>query len=435
MNESIMSELLGFEDVLKAGDERFQDRFQVGEEEIEELDYREKGEVPVARDVETGEIVWLPFGKRVRILIAAKSGEGKTLFGKTYLSRIVDIGGTVFCGSDIKNDFQSFDYESGVSQRIRRETEGVLKAEEPKIKDRDFKKDFAKTLAVPYYMLDHYDGDPSNFGEVFTVGFQDVTVNDFKELIDLESWRSESQRELMKDILSSTDSNELTWEYLFRRIDEEGGQSSEKLKRKLRPFKNNYIIGSKKESLNSVMDFEDVNLVSLGLKNVDYVDDSFVEFYSALMHRSFLEKCKKGDLKKPRVLYDDEAHEVMPSDRSTQVKEEAALAFSRKGRQAEVTTVLSSQEPHKIPSQHDKSPHDFVSPTSHALVGRGLSWPGYRTVFSAFRIYDSNDTQPLRDLTNRLKRHQFLYLDQSMESVEEVKIVEALSPLVSHPES
>ena len=426
-----MSELLDFDDLMQAGSKNFKDRFSTDDKTVEEKDYGDR--VPVAREVNTGEIIYLPFENNTRILLCAKSREGKTVLGKAYLSRVIDKGGVVFAGTDIKNDFQSFDYKNGVSQELVDDTKGLLRSEKPKIEDRDFKNDFAKRLAIPYFMKGFYDSNPRNIGSLFAVGFPDITKKDFKKLIGMEDWRSNSQYELMDDILSKYRAKELTWEFLYRKIGDEGGQSSRKLERKLNPYKNEHVIGSKGISLDNVVNFEDVNLVSLGLKGIDYAEDSKVDFYASLAHRMFLEKCKNDEFSRPRVLYDDEAHEVLPSDRETQTKDEVALAFSRKGGQADVATVLSSQEPHKIPSQQDKSPHDFVSPTSHAFVGRGLSWPGYRTVFSAFSIYDSNNTQPLRDLKDSLDKYQFLYIDQSMDSIADVKVVESLAPLVSHP--
>lgn len=431
-----VNNLLEMDDVLKSGSSFYRDRLSFNKEEsVDEIDYREEGRIPVARDVETGEVISLPFHKRTRILLCAKSGEGKTLLGKSYLSRIVDMDGSVFCGSDIKNDFQSFDYKNGVSKRIIDETQGLLDSEEDKVESRDFKTDFAKTLAIPYFLKDNYEGNPRTIGSLFTIGFSDISKDQFKDLIELSSWRSDSQTEIMRDILSTVDMDEVTWEYLFRRIDEDAGNSSDKLKRKIRHLKNNNVLGNKAGNLPGVIDFESVNLVSLGLKGIDYNSDSSIEFYSGLAHKKFIESCKKGDVPEPRVIYDDEVHEICPSNRETQVKDELALAFSRKGRQAGLVTVLSSQEPHKIPSENDRSPHDFVKDTSHAFVGRGLNWKGYRTVFQVFRVYDSNNTEPLRSLTNSLDRHQFLYLDQDMESVEDVRVVESLAPLVSHPET
>lgn len=425
-----MSELLGFEDLMKAGDDSVRNRFQVEDDKIEEKEYGDK--VPVARDVHTGKVIYVPFGPKTRILLCAKSGEGKTVLGKAYLSRVIDKGGNVFAGTDIKNDFQSFDYKTGVSQELLNITQGLLGFEKPKIEERDFKKDFAKRLAIPYFMKEFYESNPRNIGQLFTIGFSDIKKNDFKELIEMDSWRSDSQYEVFEDILSSYQASELTWEFLYRKIGDEAGQSEDKLKRKLNPFKKGHVVGSKGKSLDSVVSFDSVNLVSLGLKGIDYSDDSKVDFYSALAHRMFFEKSKNEEFSTPRVLFDDEAHEVLPSDRETSTKDEVALAFSRKGRQAGLTTVLSSQEPHKIPSQQDKSPHDFISPTTHAFVGRGLSWSGYRTVFSAFSIYDSNNTQPLRELKDSLNENQFLYIDEGMDKVEDVKIVESLAPLVSH---
>jgi len=425
-----VNQLLEFGDLMNVGDSDSRQRFDFSDDSVDEKEYGDG--VPVARDVETGEVIWVPFENNTRILLCAKSREGKTVLGKTYLSKVVDKGGNVFAGTDIKNDFQSFDYDHGVSQELVDATQGLLPFEEPKIVDRDYKNDFAKRLAIPFFMREFYDSNPRNVGELFTIGFQDISQTDFEELIEMDSWRSDSQFNFMKDLLSSEDVKELTWEYLFRKIDDGARQSSSKLKQKLRPYKNNDVIGSKGLGLDNVMSFDDVSLVSLGLKGIDYADDSMVDFYASLAHRMFLEKAKNDEFSRPRVLYDDEAHEVLPSDRETRTKDEVALAFSRKGGQAGLTTVLSSQEPHKIPSQHDKSPHDFVSPTSHAFVGRGLSWPGYRTVFSAFSIYDSNNTQPLRDLKDSLDKHQFLYIDQEMDSVHDVKIVESLAPLVNH---
>jgi len=426
-----MNNLLEFKDVIKPGSSSVNSEYDFTDDSVEEKEY--SGRVPVARDVHSGEVVWIPLENTTRVFICAKSGEGKTVLGKSFLSRIVDMDGKVFAGTDIKNDFQSFDYKNGVSQELLDSTEGLLAFEEPKVVDRDFKEDFAKRLGIPYFMKEQYDTDPRNVGSLFTIGFPDISQEDFESLLEMDSWRSQSQYEVMQDILASENVKELTWKYLFDRIDDEAGQSSSKLKRKLRPFKNNDLIGSKGLGLGQLLDFDDVSLVSLGLKGIDYVDDSKVDFYASLAHRMFLEKCKNGDIDDPKVLYDDEAHEVLPSDRETMTKKEVALAFSRKGRQAGLVTVLGTQEPHKIPSQHDNGSEDFVSPTSHAFVGRGLSWPGYRTVFSAFSIYDSNNTQPLRDLKDSLDRHQFLYIDEDMDSVHDVKIVESLAPLVSHP--
>jgi len=425
-----LNQLLGFEDLISVGDSNIRDRFDFTDNSLEEKEYTDS--VPVARDVETGEVVWVPLTDKTRVFLCAKSGEGKTVLGKAFLSRVADMGGSIFAGTDIKNDFQSFDYQHGVSKELIDATQGLLGFEKPKVEDRDFKSDFAKRLAIPYFMREFYDANPRNVGELFSIGFQDISQNDFEGLIEVDSWRSDSQVEVMRDILSQESVNELTWDYLFRTIDDVAGQSASKLKRKLRPFKNNDVIGSKGLGLDNVVDFDDVSLVSLGLKGIDYADDSMIDFYSALSHRMFLEKAKDGVFDGPVVLYDDEAHEVLPSDRDTMTKSEVALAFSRKGRQAGLVTVLSTQEPHKIPSQQDKGSEDFVSPTSHAFVGRGLSWPGYRTVFSAFSIYNSNDTQPLRDLKDELGEHQFLYIDESMDSVYDVKIVESLAPLVNH---
>lgn len=426
-----MGDLLGFDDLMNAGSNHFRKKVDLSSNEVVEMSYG--SEVPVARDVETGEVITVPFDGETRILLCASSGQGKTLMGKTYLSRIVDKGGKVFCGSDVKNDFQSFDYKTGVSKELVDVTQGVLRNEEPKIDDaRDFGNDFAKTLSVPYFMKPSYDSNPRNVAELFTIGFSDISRSDFKQLIGFDSWRSDAQKRILEDILYDINSmSELTWEYLFSMLDKEG-KSGEKVKKRLSPLKKSNLIGSKGENINGVLSFDGVNLVSLGLKNMRDFDDSKVEFYSSLMHREFFDICKDDDIPTPRVLYDDEVHELAPSDRSTAVKDELALAFSRKGRQAKLATVLSSQEPHKIPSADDRSPHDFVSPTTHAFVGRGLSWEGYRTVFQVFRFYDSNRTNELKQLTNKLEKHQFLYMDQSMTSRDDVRIVESLAPLVAH---
>lgn len=435
-----VDDLIGFNELLGLGDDHIKNSYGIQkEEDIEEADYREKEAVPIARDVDTGEIIWIPYDKRTFLFLCAKTREGKTVLAKNYISRIVELGGSAFVGSDIKDDFQSFDYKGGVSDRIRNETQGLLKSEKPKLERIDFKEDFAKNLAIPYFLKDYYSDDdpnPRNIGQLFSLSFSDISKNDFKNLIGIDSWTSETQKEIMEDILSTVEMDELTWEYLFRRIENEtGGRSVDKLMRKLEKYKNDNVLGSKGSSLDSLINFQDENLFSLGLLGIDEAEDNRVDFYSALAHRRFFDACKGDDVSKPRVLLNDEAHEVLPASRSTLTKDEVAKLFSRRAGQLGIATVLSTQEPRKIPSVNDRSPHDFVKNTTHAFVGRGLNWKGYKTIFRVFRFYDQNNTQPLQDLVNELEQYQFLYIDQSMKNVDDVKIVEALAPLCAHPET
>lgn len=406
------------------------------EEEVKVPDYvNGNGEIPVAKDMETGEIVTLPYKGTTRVFICAKSGQKKTILGKAYLSRIQKMGGYIFAGTDIKNDFSSWNGVQGpgqgASQSLQRVTQGLLKGEETV--------DLPRNLGIPKYLVKEYSSNPSGYATVFSMDFGDISEQDFKFLIDFEDWRSDTKQEILENILLDLDEDEdITWTYLEDRLEKEGS-SGEKVIRKIRKFKDKNIISSSGESLESFLDFDSVNLCSLGLKGVDsYTLGSMktIRFTSAICHRKVLEmrQNKQIDMTQPLVIFDDECHEVFPSDEASPAKDEMALVFSRRGRQAGVVSVLSTQRPSKVPSPQDSSKHDFISQTSHAFLGKGLSWKGYRTVFQAFRIYDSNRTQPLRDLKDELDDGQFLYIDENMDDISQIRIVEPLSPLTPHPE-
>jgi len=408
------------------------------EQKVELPQYLEdmSGPIPVAKDVNTGEIVKLPYGGTTRIFICAKSGQKKTILSKAYLSRIQKIGGYIFAGTDIKNDFQTWNGVQGpgkgAGQSLQRVTAGLLEGEKPEDMDRN--------LGVPSFLVKEYDSNPNNFGTIFSIGFQDISDHDFKFLIDFESWRSGTQQDILEDILLDLEEKgqNLSWSFLEDRLDDEK-QSGEKISKRIRKFKSKSIIGSRGASLNTFLDFEDSNLCSLGLRGIDsYTLGSMktIRFTSAICHRKVLSDRQDGkiDESKPFVIFDDECHEIFPSDEPSPAKDEMALAFSRRGRQAKLTTVLSTQEPQKIPSPSDSSKHDFVSQTSHAFIGKGLNWPGYKTVFQAFSIYNSNNTEPLRNLKDRLDDGEFLFIAEWMDDISDVQVVEPLSPLTPHPE-
>ena len=407
------------------------------EETVEEKTYG--NEIPVAKDVETGEIITVPHNGETRVLTVAKSGQGKTILGKAYLSRLIAKGGKVFCGSDIKNDFQTFNYKDGPSKSLKEFTAGLLEGEQKKIdrlkKQGKFTDVFSRRLGIPYFLKNKYDSPPRTYADIFSIGFEDVKEDDIKYLFKYDSW-SQAQKEEFDDIILDKDNRALSWGFLDRSLGQ-AGRSGEKIWKRLRKFKQKGIIGDKGSSLNSFLDFEDVNLISLGLKGIDDYrlgGSQKIKFYSALAHRKVFQKVDNNEVSTPFCIFDDEVHEVAGASEESAVTEELAIALSRKGRQAGISTWLSTQEPQKIPSEHDRSEHQFVSMTSHAFIGRGLTWPGYRTVFQAFRFYNSNDTQPLRDLKNGLDDGQFLYCDGEMDSIQDVRICEPLCPLVSHPE-
>lgn len=425
------------DNVLEAADPYFRRYEADSGDQVKEKSYG--NEIPVARDVQTGEVITIPYSAKTRVLTAAKSGQKKTILGKCYISRIVDMGGFVFCGSDIKNDFQSFNYEHGPSQSLQDVTEGLLLGEKKKLdrlkEEGIMSSHFNRILGIPYFLKKSYDSNPSNIGTLFSIGFNDIKEQDLKYIFGYSSW-SDAQQDIFDDILLDADDSSLSWGFLERRLDQEG-RSGEKIWTRLRKYKEKGIIGSRGSSLNSFLDFSRANLISLGLKGIDDYglgSKKNIRFYAAIALRRVIEKRQNGDFGLPFVMFYDEVHELTPASEDSPVTEELALAFSRRGRQAGLVTWLSTQEPHKIPSENDKSKHQFVSMTSHAFVGRGLTWPGYRTIFQAFNFYDSNNTQPLRDLKNSLGDGQFLYCDESMESVYDVRVVEPLSPLVSHPE-
>lgn len=411
--------------LLDAGDSYHRKKYREQEEIEITRDYSHG--IPVARDIHTGELIRIKPGDTTRIFLCAKTGQGKTVLAKSFISRFVDMGGNVFVGGDVKNDFQSFNYSNGVSKELRDNTQGLLRGEEPRSLDRN--------LGVPRFLTKYYQSSPRSYATVFSIGFQDISEQDFKYLIGYHGWRSETQQNIVDDILSKHDISDLTWELLWDELDEHGS-SGGKIKRNLRSLRDTQVISSKGDSIESFLDFDSVNLCSLGLKGIDEFTFGGMEkinFYSALLHRRFIEKCRRGELGGPRLIFNDEAHELMPASGDSAVKEEFKKIMTRMGRQAGITTMLSTQEPSQVPSDNDSGGFDFVSDTTHAFVGKGLNWSGYKTVFQVFRVYDSHNTEPLRRLKDSLGDHQFLFLDESMESASDVRVVESLAPLTAHP--
>lgn len=420
---------LGFTDVYSVSEDILRStetglKTLVDEEQPPEPDYGSM--IPVARDKHTGEIIYLPLSDTTRIGCFAKSGEGKTVLGKSFVSRCVKNRHPVFCGSDVKNDFQSFDRKGGVSKQLREATEGLLRGERPQ--------GLPRVLGIPRFMRKFYNSDPYSYSTVFALDWGDVSSEDFKFLAGIDGWDSTKQKSIVNNILNTNSMEELSWNTLFDQLREM--DSGTYIMDKLQGLKTSGVISSQGNGLTDFFNTDKALLYSLGLYGIDdsmYGGNREEKFYSTVCHRSFIRMCTEGVWQKEGVLYNHEFHELVPSGEASPLKPFFQKVLSKKGRQAGVSTWIESQEPNKIPNPVDGSDFDFLSSLTHGFVGRGLSWEGYKAIFRSFSFYNQHNTQPLKNRVDQLGENEFLFIDRGMDSVADIRVVRSLAPLVSHP--
>lgn len=392
--------------------------------------------IPVARNVNTQSIIRLNLDETSRIGVFGPSGSGKTQFAKALASRALKTGFKVFHGSDVKNDFQSFNYKGGASKElINNRSAGLLSGEEPE--------SFERVMAIPYFLSLHYDkGSPGEWGTVFSLSISDLSRSEFKFLTGYHSWRSNAAQETLDKILNETD---LAGSSVSQLIDKAKDEKQDNLVRKLESLKTKKLLSERVNSnLRDVLsEFENVGVFSLGLKKYQkhlQGEESFFQFYSAKTLRKLKEMLRNGVISPPVLVMMDEAHKLMPQGTESAVKPEFQDFYDISGRQLGASTLLSSQRPSQLPNPDNEDDLDFLSDSSHLFIFRGrntLSESDWKSVVKAGGVYDGMGGSELarwRRKIQGLKRFEAVFIDsEKHHGPEDCPVVESLSPLVSHP--
>ena len=409
---------------------------------VAEADYSDG--IPIARAMKTGEVIRIAADATTRIGLFGPSGAGKTTLAKAFLSRASHDGYNVIHGSDVKNDFQSFDYDGGASNKLRNKTQGLLPGEDPAAQDR--------ILAIPNFLANEYSSDPSSYGTRFSVTLSDLTETEFRHLIGYHDWRSGAAKETMDEILMQVDLQQTS----LGRYDPQTGQGTgliyeaakrnqSTLVRKLRSVKSDRLLDERcdKNIRDVLSQLSEKNVFSLGLKEWrKYVpgDEHFFQFYSAKVLRVLREIIDADDLSPPFIIFEDEFHSLAPQGEESLVKDEFQEWYDRAARQRDVTTMISAQRSSQLPNPANDDDLDFISDLTDAFIMRGRPTPSdedWKPIVDAMGVYDrvggTELTQWKRKI-NALDRFQGVYINSERHSGPgDCPIIESLAPLVSHP--
>lgn len=403
------------------------DRFVPKESEAIEADYSDG--YPFARKVHRDGLVQIPLHGETRIALCAKSGQGKTVIAENGISRALDDDYKLFHGSDVNNDINSISKHGGVSQEMA-DLLGLLPGEEPT--------EFPRRVMVPEFMFEKYRSDRIHWGERFTLGFRDITERDLKFLLGFDGWRSEAQQDLMDDVLTEINMDTVGFTSLFETIDRIAEKNSDdertvrKVKRRLQALKDKKILSNTMRK-DPFADFEDGSAVSLCLYHFDKVEERRYRFYSAIAHRNLVEKLRNGEITGRLILFEDEFHYLAPDGEESIVKDEFQKILNLTGRRANVSTIISTQQPSQLPYPGSDDEYDFFSPCNHYFLGRGLSWKDYHAVLKGTGLWHQGFVDRWKKRFSELKDKQFIYINDDVhETPEECPVVEAIAPLFHH---
>lgn len=435
------------------GDDYHRNRLKEVEEETE-VDY--SNGIPVARNVETGELIRIKFDDTTRIAAFGASGSGKTVGAKAILSRIYDHGWNVMHFSDVKHDFQDISYKGGVSKELIRKTAGLVPGEEPH--------SVPRKIFQPWFLADEYPKGKPSYVEQFTLGFEDIEESDFKSLVDPTS---EAQKQTLNNLISGLDLEDETFSTIKSELDHleieySGGDALKgALKRSIESLQNDNILSSRlrKDPFRYVSSWrchtcdeyvfpdkkgghEGHNLeerravLSLGLENYDrYTPDEKekFQFYVASMMDNFIQALRQDRIQGPYVVFCDEYHEVVPRDEESPVKDKFQRILDVSGRQNDIATLISTQRPSQVPMPGKKSRFDFIGDLDHIFISENLNAEEWSEALNAFNFYNPSHQQKWKDKISSMDTHQFLYVNPNKhDSVEDCPVVEFLAPKWSH---
>lgn len=419
------------DDLLEAGTREYQDRMIDSEIEFSEPDYSR--EVPVAVDVDTGDIISIKLDSTKRLGAFGPSGSGKTTLAKALMSRAGKGGWKQMHFSDVKNDFRTYDRKGGASKKLQKVTEGLLPGEETGAQER--------VMAIPHFMAQHYDSRPQ-YGTIFSMALSDLTISEFKFLSGFHEWDSESAREALEEILSSVELQEISLDYLEDRALE----YQNTLERKIEGLKGKKLLTDRVNyNLRDVLGmFNEKEVFSLGLDNWrKYLNgqEHFFQFYSAKTLRTVKKMIDSGEIDGDKfIFFFDEFHKLAPQGKESMVKPEFQDLYDVSGRQLGVATFIASQRPTQLPNPENLDDLDFISDLTDVFLMRGrtpLNEDQWKMIVKGMGVYNSDGGQQLRKWQRKIQsldRFEGVYINsEKHHGPDDCPRIRTLSPLVAHP--
>jgi energy-coupling factor transporter ATP-binding protein EcfA2 len=421
---------LELDDLLAAGDKQYRDSLTDKDRTFEEPDYENK--IPVAVDVDNGGLVHIELDEETRMGAFGASGSGKTTLAKAIMSRAYQGGWKILHGSDIKNDFRTFNRKGGASKKLQKETEGLLKGEEAQ--------SIPRVMAIPNFMVDTYSSRPQ-YGTIFALSMNDLTEAEFKFLANYSDW-GEAPRESLDEILSKHDISDLSLGLLHDYAVQEYGQST--LSRKINSLDSYNLVSDRvNHNLRDILHLMDQKgVMSLGLKgwrNFMNGQEHFFQFYSGKTIRTFKDMYGK-EINGKYIMFFDEFHKLAPQGQQSMVKDEFQDFYDVSGRQRDVATFISTQRPDQVPNPENKDDLDFISNLTDVFLMRGrtpLHEKQWKPIVANMGVYNKDGSKQLKKWQrkiNSLEQYEGIYISSTDHfSPDDCPKIRTLSPLVAHP--
>lgn len=403
----------------------------LGGEDKQEADYSQG--IPVAREKETGELVYIDFNSTTKVGLFGPSGSGKTIFAKAMVSRLHQQGRTIYNGGDVKNDFQSLDNEPGASKDLI-EKMGLMKNEE--------RQPIPKKLFMPKFLTNHYDHVPS-YVEPFTFGFQDLSEEDLMFVLSGGDMDSKAA-DLLRRVLDKVDLESTSFDEVLQVIEEdENGHRSTKnaLKRNIETAKQQELV-SNRYRMDPLKFLDEGYAVSLGLEGWrNYSRGSMykLEFYAAVLLDSLKDRASSNDIETALVCLWPEFHKLCAAGSESLLKPVIEDWFNLAGRQMDMPALVDSQAPSQVPNAQVQGPYNFLGKLNHVFLGcdqngRPIGESEWKRVLKSLNMLTRSNKGEWRSKMQSLDTYDFLYLNPGRHSrPSDCPVVRSLSPLCSHP--
>lgn len=428
------------EELMRAGDRSYASQFMEEKTEIKDRDYGNT--IPVAKDVDSGDIISIKLDGKTRIGLFGQSGSTKTIMSKRLMGAALIFSDQDWKAchiSDIKNDMKSFNGVEGpgegASKSLQNFTEGLLKGEEPA--------DHPRVLAIPYFMTEHYDNYPSR-QDVFSLTLDDLSRAEFEFLADFHSWRKAPRNNLIEIFEDRVDFNNTSLPSLIQIAEQDYDEST--LARELKKIKNDGLISRRVDnSLRDVLlGLKDKKVLSLGLKHWrNYLPEKrhYFQFYSGKVVREIKALMEKGEIPEKLIIFADEFHKLAPQGEKSILKEEFQDLYDVSARQNDIVTFVSTQRPSQIPNSQNDDDLDFVSELTDVFLMRGrkpLHRSEWKPILRDMGVYDGRGGDQLRKWEVKmqsLEQHEGIYVNSlKHDGPADCPRVRTLCPPVAHPE-
>jgi len=420
------------EDLLAAGDRQYKEELEYKDFDPDPPDYNKR--IPVAIDIDSNEVVEISLDATKRLGMFGPSGSGKTTLAKALISRARKGGWKAFHGSDVKNDFKSFNRKGGASKKLQEETEGLLPGEEPEAMDR--------VLAIPHFMASNYSSRPQ-YGTIFSLALSDLSNAEFKFLSGFHNWKSSAAQESLDEMLMNIDIENAGFEYMIDVAETEYDGNT--LGRKLNGLKNKNLLTDRVNyTMRDVLGmFQEKETFSLGLKKWrDFLNgqEHFFQFYCAKAIRSLKDMIDQGEVDGDIITFFDEFHKLAPQGKESMVKDEFQDFYDLSARQRGIATIIASQRPTQLPNPDNLDDLDFISDLTDVFLMRGrtpLNEAQWKMIVRSMGVYDGGGGKQLKAWRRKmqsLNRFEGVYINsEKHHTVNDCPRIRTLSPLVAHP--